>query len=109
MFDLKQPCVNCPFRKGQGHLFQLTPERLKEIRDSVSFQCHKTIDYGMDPRQQQCAGLMAVLARENKPNQIMQVAVRLNVLDLDSLDPRKEVYDTWADVCKAHSNNGDFI
>ena len=45
MFDLKRPCVNCPFRRGQGGAFRLDPGRLEEIRTGSAFQCHKTVDY----------------------------------------------------------------
>lgn len=110
MFDLKRPCVNCPFRKGQGELFQLSLERLYEIRHyATAFQCHKTIDYGHfnDPekrqgkRPQQCAGLMAVLQRDGAANTIMQVAERCGV-DLSGLDPDDEAYASWDDVIAAH-------
>jgi hypothetical protein len=108
MFDLRRPCANCPFRKGVGETFQL--RRLHEIFRQDAFQCHRTVDYAHwnDPRKrqgdkpQQCAGLMAVLAREGKPNTIMQVASRLGHLDLAALDPEHEAYDTWADVLRAH-------
>ena len=51
MFKLKRPCTNCPFRKGQGELFELGQSRLLEIFDAVAFQCHRTIDYSMDDEQ----------------------------------------------------------
>lgn len=114
MFDLKSPCVNCPFRKGMGSRFQLSPGRLAEIQSATAFQCHKTVHYDAEPdnqaaragdRPQQCAGLMAVLAREDRPNQIMQIAVRLGALDVNALDPRAEAYTTWRDVCAAHGGN----
>jgi hypothetical protein len=107
MFDLKRPCSNCPFRKGQGELFALSRLRLDEIKNATAFQCHKTVDYSDDgeplppSRPQQCAGLMAVLTRENAPNSIMQVAGRCGV-DLKGLDPGNEAYDTWTDVLRAH-------
>lgn len=112
MFDLKQPCVNCPFRKGQGPLFGLSPLRLREIKAAVAFQCHKTVDYGNEEnlhgdRPQQCAGLMAVLAREDEPNQIMQVAMRFGTLDLSTLDPKGEAYGSWRDVIEAHASIGE--
>lgn len=110
MFDLKQPCVNCPFRKGQGEKFSLTVERLNEIKDAVAFQCHKTVNYDSESRAgragdhpQQCAGLMAILMREGKPNQIMQVAQRLTNIDFSDLDPKREAYENWEEVLKAHS------
>lgn len=110
MFDLKKPCVNCPFRKGMGERFALHPERLKEIMEAPAFQCHKTVAYEhyedshkrQGDRTQQCAGLMAVLHREGKPNQIMQVAERLSDFDPDALDPDNEAYASAEDVFKAH-------
>lgn len=110
MFDLKRPCVSCPFRKGQGERYALPLARLREIRDGVAFQCHGTVDYEFydddelrqGDRPQQCAGLMAILIRERRPNTIMQVAQRLGHAALDDLDPRREAYDTWADAVAAH-------
>lgn len=111
MFDLTRPCVNCPFRKGQGELFGMHRERLKEIINAPAFQCHKTVVYGEDDngetadsgeRPQQCAGLMAVLHRSDKPNQIMQVAERFGHLDPTKLDPRNEAYASIEDALRAH-------
>jgi hypothetical protein len=107
MFKLRRPCVNCPFRIGVGRTFQLAPERLREILNAPAFQCHKTVDYADDdPRPgekpQQCAGLMAVLHRSGKPNQIMQVAERLDALDPTALDPDGEAYACIEDAVRAH-------
>lgn len=109
MFNRKRPCANCPFRIGQGSLFQLHPQRLEEIRHGPAFQCHKTIDYdnfdddrlrqGETP--QQCAGLMAVLYAENSPNQIMQVAERLGALNREQIDGT-DAYASWNAVLNAH-------
>lgn len=88
--------------------------RLREIHAAPAFQCHKTVDYDTDDddresragdRPQQCAGLMAVLARDGEPNQIMQVAMRLKALDVSTLDPRAEAYSTWREACAAHRGN----
>lgn len=109
MFDLKRPCVACPFRKGEGSGFAL--KRLGEIRAAVAFQCHATVDYEAPKGQrqgkhpQQCAGLLTVLWREGGEhalNQIGQVAYRLGHLDPAALDPRGEAYDSWAQVLRAH-------
>ena len=102
MFDLKRPCINCPFRRGQGEAFRLEADRLEEIRTGSAFQCHKTVDYKAWDRPQQCAGLMAVLRREGEDNQIMQVAERLRAARFDDLDPRGEAYASWAEVLAAH-------
>lgn len=111
MFDLKSPCKSCPFRIGRGEKFRLPPDRLREIMTAEAFQCHATVDYSADEgdrvaragdKPQQCAGLMAVLHRINRPNTIMQIASRLGHLDLDALDPRKEAYAGFLDALDAH-------
>lgn len=106
MFDLKRPCMNCPFRKGQGELFGL--RNLDDIFAAPAFQCHKTVDYSIGDKgrpgdnPQQCAGLMAILHREGKPNQIMQVGERLDRFDPEQLDPDGEAYMSMTEARKAH-------
>jgi hypothetical protein len=110
VFDLKRPCVNCPFRRGQGSLFSLEPDRLAAIVDGVAFQCHKTVAYDQwdDPekrsgdRPQQCAGLMAVLHRSGRHNQIMQLAERLTGFDPATVDPKGEAYASVEEATRAH-------
>lgn len=110
MFDLKRPCVNCPFRIGQGSLFQLGARRLDEIVNATAFQCHKTVDYDhyddaearSGDRPQQCAGLMAVLHRSDRHNQIMQVAERLTDFDPATVDPDGVAYASVEDATRAH-------
>lgn len=107
MFNLKHPCKNCPFRRGQGECFRLSRLRLREIIKGVAFQCHKTVDYSEDEpssgdKPQQCAGLMALLHREGKPNQIIQVAERLGHLDPSSIDPKEQAYSSIDEMYRAH-------
>lgn len=108
MFKLKRPCATCPFRKGQGELFGLHGRRLTEIFEAVAFQCHKTINHDADDRDgragdhpQQCAGLMSLLAREDRPNTIMQIGERLGHFDPAALD-HSDVYASIADAYEAH-------
>ena len=110
MFDLTRPCKNCPFRKGQGHLFGMHRFRLSEIFAASAFQCHKTVDYKNfdDPERrsgdhpQQCAGLMSILHRAGIPNQIMQVGQRLGAFDPNKLH-HDDVYATPKSAIAAHS------
>lgn len=108
MFDLKHPCANCPFRKGVGSLFQLGERRVRDIAAAPAFQCHKTVDYSGDDkppagdRPQQCAGLIAVLHRSDRDNQITQVAERLLGYDPGRVDPRREAYDDLDQALAAH-------
>ncbi len=97
MFDMKRACVNCPFRKGQGELFKLRPKRLKEIFDATAFQCHKTLE----GKPQQCVGVMSLLIRERKPNQIMQVAFRFGALKSTDIE-HDGIYDSIEQAKAAH-------
>lgn len=124
MFKLKRPCANCPFRKGQGHHYRLSPARLEQIFTAPAFQCHKTITFDDemqvdeelwdaswrpvkdDEHAQQCAGLMAVLLREGRPNTIMQVAERLDELKPGTIDPDGDAYGSIDEVLLAHGSSG---
>jgi hypothetical protein len=111
MFDLKRPCNNCPFVRGNGELFGLHPERILEIVNGPAFQCHKTVDYthhddpilrqGQSP--QQCAGLMSLLRKIGRPNQIMRVAEYFGV-NLNHLYDGN-TYDNLQEVLDAHTGN----
>lgn len=108
-FDLTRPCGNCPFRSDRP--FHMRPDRVRQIlggaRDrrwwpAQSFPCHKTIIYGEDENgnekttipasAQQCAGVMAILHREERPNDAMQIAERLGLWDPATLDPTAPFY-----------------
>lgn len=105
MFDLKSPCINCPFKIGLGSNFRLPEWRLNEIRNGPAFQCHKTVDYDGPDKQgdkpMQCAGLIGVLLHERAPNQIMQVATTVGYVDFATYDKTK-CYQSWDDAIAAH-------
>ena len=108
MFRLKRPCKTCPFRRSTGHTFNFSRTRLREIIDAPAFQCHGTVDYdGPDyegsagDNPQQCAGLMALLHRERIPNQIMQVASRIDNFDASKIEA-DDVYLTIVETVAAH-------
>jgi hypothetical protein len=116
-FDLTTPCGNCPFRNDRGP-FGLRADRVREILGggrgkawwpAASFVCHRTVDYALDddgylrsgasdPNVQQCAGVMLILHRENRPNDAMQLAERLRVWDPTKLDADAPVYRSTADA-----------
>ncbi len=110
MFDLIRPCNNCPFRNGAGRGFRLSLARLQEIFEAPAFQCHKTVDYDHidDPqlkqgeKPQQCAGLMSLLYRAGRSNQIMQVGERFGAFKPDKLD-HSDAYPDIAAAIKDHS------
>lgn len=116
MFKLSRPCTNCPFRRRIGRLFQLHRERLTDIFDGPAFQCHKTLDFDASTidddgdmhaapgdHPQQCAGLMSLLHRAGRPNQIMQVGERLGAFDPAKLI-HDDVYSSIRAAVRAHGH-----
>lgn len=110
MFDLKRPCVNCPFRVSVAGTFLLGADRVTEIVRATAFQCHKTVAYDQwdDPvkrqgeKPQQCAGLMALLHRAAEPNAIMQVGERTGYFDPAGL-VLDDTFASIADAVAAHT------
>lgn len=113
-FDLTSPCGDCPFRSDKP--FHLSPERVRQILGggdhwwpAASFPCHRTIIYGDDengdtttipPSAQQCAGVMAILHRENRPNDAMQVVERWGLWNPAALDPTAPFYASTEDAIR---------
>lgn len=103
MFAYKKPCNDCPFKTTQGGRYQLPKARLQEIFNATAFECHKTTGVtGKQHAPQQCAGLMALLHKESKPNTIMQIATRTGYLDPNAIDG-SEVYDSLQDCIEGHT------
>lgn len=112
-FDLTTPCNECPFR-NDGHPFGLAEERVWEILGgnddhpwpTPSFACHKTCAYDNSGngrshyKTQQCAGVMIILTREDRFNDIMQVAERLGVWRRSDLDMSAPVYASAAEAAR---------
>jgi len=89
-FDMKTPCVDCPFIEGSSTNTTLREGRLEgivqDIMHGASFICHKTLELN-STEQQHCAGAMLYLEREEQPNQIMRIAERLGRYDHSKLQP----------------------
>lgn len=110
LFTLTRPCGDCPFRSDKP--FHLSPDRVRGILGggrakrwwpASSFPCHKTLDYSVvdDDGQvqvpataQQCAGVMAILHREGRPNDAMQIAERFGLWDPSKLDLSAPFYES---------------
>lgn len=105
-FDLTTPCGDCPFRSDIH--FGLSPARVRGILGdsrkgkawwpASSFPCHRTIEYTdgdgaiIPPSAQQCAGVMIILTRENRPNDAMQIAQRFGLWNPGTLNMEAPVY-----------------
>jgi hypothetical protein len=108
-FDLKTPCVQCPFRTDIQPF--LRPERAREITRAVlkagqTFACHKTVrhddegDSVPSASEQHCAGALIMIERLGVPNQMMRIAERLGVYDYRKLDMDAPVFASAAAMVK---------
>lgn len=102
-FDLRKPCVDCPFRKDalKGWLGE---DRAQEIADALTrndqtFACHKTVNHHeseveegdidqdeLDAElgdRQHCAGAIAMVEAEGARNAMLQISERLGIRDPD--------------------------
>lgn len=128
IYTLKSPCANCPFRSDKPfHLdsdrVKEIADSLRDLPEAPggTFYCHTTVDYGsrvgeqvqdaeddaeadafdgrITSRSRACAGALATLEKEQRPNQIMRIAERLGLYDMKRLDhenaPVYESLDAW--------------
>lgn len=110
MLNRKVPCGTCPFRTTQGGLRGLRTDRAKEIAESLlrgeSFTCHS--DLGKRERDRnQCVGSMLILDKLQQPNQIMQVATRLNMFKVEDLQGSDVVFDNFDDWVRVQAEFGE--
>lgn len=88
-FNMTKPCKDCPFIVGSSTNTTLAEGRLDEIvediRNDMSFTCHKTLDKPSS-EQEHCAGALIFLERENRPNQMMRIAERFRLYDRRKLN-----------------------
>ncbi len=110
-YDLKSPCANCPFRNDRPGF--LSKGRPKEIADSIrggaEFACHKTTKFKDGEEgpehvphagEQMCAGALILMVKTGTVNQMARIVYRLGMLNLDALNLKAPVYDTWAEFIK---------
>lgn len=89
-FDMKKPCKDCPFVVGSATNETLAEGRIESIvddlRNDMSFTCHKTLYTEKKVEEQHCGGALIFLERENRPNQIMRMAERIGLYNHKELD-----------------------
>lgn len=112
------PCAKCPFRKDVP--IYLRRERRVEIAGSLVggswFPCHATVDYSGDAGDEDdadwtgdpsgasmCAGAAKALMANGGTTNLMRVAERLGLVDLDRVEARgPDVWDlaTWQQLAE---------
>jgi hypothetical protein len=121
-FDLRKPCIQCPFRPAAGGY--LNEERAREIAEAVTegnvtFTCHKTISgehddedeyegtYRPGSDDQMCAGAMAFVDKLGAANQMLQIAERLGLRDPQRLLPEAldDVYESVDVMAAGHARD----
>ena len=98
-YDLVKPCSDCPFRKKP--FFDLRAARVQEIEDADGeFHCHKTVEYDDEdgepcpgsPNQKVCAGWLIVHRNQDTANQMIRIAERLGMLNVEDLSDEVDCY-----------------
>lgn len=87
-FNLRKPCANCPFRNDDKAI-PLHKGRREEIIGSLvsgreaSFICHKTLHTGgkTPTKPSVCPGAAAVSRKMGRDTVIIQLAMRMGVID----------------------------
>lgn len=123
-FDLVRPCPKCPFRRDctPGWLGRA---RATEIADSllaspgVTFACHETTHFTEDEAgedvydpngsEQHCAGAMILVDREGVPNQMLQIAERLDLRNPETISEASAAltFSTGREFVEHHANSRD--
>jgi hypothetical protein len=126
-FDLRKPCVDCPFRKD-ALAGWLGRERAQEIADALTkedktFACHKTVahhdieveegdidqaEYDEElANRQHCAGAIAMVEAEGAANSMLQVSERLGIRDPERVtaEGRELSFDSVEDFVARHTND----
>lgn len=116
-YGMTTPSDNCPFRTDVNPY--ITAARVREIEDSLErgqFYCHKTTDmdrfdgeedgngsfYNPSGEEQDCAGALILLEKEERPSQMMRISERLGFYDMRKLNMDAPVYDSFAEMIEAH-------
>jgi len=95
-FELVRPCPHCPFRSDvPPYLTPARAEDLAEALDTATFACHETT-YGQAKVEQHCAGVLLIMARQERWGSMQQIAQRFGLLDADRLDLTAPVYASFA-------------
>lgn len=115
-FKLRRPCPHCPFRRDIEPF--LSAERAEEIADALehhTFACHETV-HKAQPRDARgrflptetshCAGVLIIMQRENRFGDLQQIAARLGLLELATLDMKAPTFNTLEEFVAANGGRG---
>ena len=109
-FDLRFPCMGCPFRTDIPVFLRLVRVQvlLTEILDEEkTFVCHKTADMP-ERMQQQCAGAILLIEKERPVygHRLLQIAERFGLYDPSILNRTAPVYETREAMIERHRREG---
>lgn len=101
MFERVKPCKTCPFLTGGEGLRHLGTDRAAEIVHSVrdrqeTFTCHDDLPKP-ESKRQHCVGVMLMLEKINRPNQMMRICERMGMYDRTKLVGADSVFDDFDD------------
>lgn len=105
-FEMKKPCVTCPFRSDKKFFF--SRGRVREIQKSLelyTFNCHKTVDYDdckpVSYQESHCAGALILLEKTGRPSLLMRLAQKFGWYDPTKLDMKASVYESFEEMAQS--------
>lgn len=109
-FDLKKPCKDCPFLKGNSFEQSLSKERVQLIVEDISsnktFPCHKH-----EKPLQNCVGSALFVKNQQIANSSLQIAQRLGIYDETTLGLKKgtELYGSIEEMLNAYKSKNSLL
>ena len=119
-FDLKAPCLNCPFRTDATAIRFACRERAEEIEESAyrnGFPCHKTAEYMEDEmgqedgyvfrrngKTQHCVGALIMFGLDGYSS-TPGIGNDEDIMEkvMQQVDPRAPVFQSVADFLDANT------
>ncbi len=115
MFDLKEPCADCPFRKEGGvrHSLAMMTSYISYFLGwpGATFPCHRSVPKSdtrtqwsvWQPGQVMCAGGLIFAGKHGVENAVMIAGRRCGAYDKSKLKCEESVFDTADEMLAAAS------
>lgn len=99
----RHPCSSCPFRVDGDGWFD--PDTLDHsVGDNLrsgyyAHRCHKTLH---GKKENICVGFLRFLAHNGQKNTLVEMGIRMGIIDPKTLSDDVPIHTSWDDVLNAH-------
>lgn len=113
-FNLKAPCLDCPFRSDiRPYLRRARAEQIVRDLERMTFACHETVHCPQprdkrsrfsDRNQHHCAGALILMHKADRQGDLQQIAERMGLYDRSELRMDAPVYHTFEEMIAAQND-----